>query len=121
MRMQREEKIVVVLLLMALGSLAVAEWAFSDLAQQASAKSSISHLSVEGLVLNIAQTKTGSNIVINLDSTTMPVFAARDCGADEIFSRVHAGDRVRVRGELSEFNGAREIKVHAPSDIEILS
>ena len=74
MRMQKEEKIVVVLLLMALGSLAVAFWAFSpEDGGQKSSSDSMSQkdagLSVEGLVLEIKPTKSGGNLLLKLDST----------------------------------------------------
>jgi hypothetical protein len=57
MRMQKEEKIVVVLLLMALGSLAIAEWAFGDSNQSAASGKPDSTISVEGYVLDMKTTR----------------------------------------------------------------
>lgn len=115
MRMQKEEKIVVVLLLMALGSLTVASWMFGE---QRPEDEKPSRLSVEGLVLEIKPTKTGGNLLIRLDSTSLPVFVPRDSGAGEVQRRVHPGDRVRIAGEVSEFEGNAEIKVRHSRDIE---
>ena len=53
MKMQKEEKIVVVLLLMALGSLAVAEWTFGSSDQSTGTGISDSSISVEGHVLSM--------------------------------------------------------------------
>jgi len=55
MRMQKEEKIVVVLLLMALGSLAVADWTFGSSDQSAATGKSDSSTSVDGHVLGMTK------------------------------------------------------------------
>jgi DNA/RNA endonuclease YhcR with UshA esterase domain len=120
MRMQKEEKIVVVLLLMALGSLAVAEWAFGDSDPNALASKSDSSIHAEGHVLNMKQTRTGGNLLFNLDTTNVSIFVPRDSGAEEIWSLVHSGDYVRISGLLSEFNGKKEIKVARSNDVELI-
>jgi len=120
--LQREEKIVVVLLLMALGSLYVASWMFSEydegLASGSSGKDS--GLSFEGTVKQVRETATGGNLIISLNSTTMPVFVPSSSGAEKIKSLVHAGDDVKVRGVSSEYNGVEEIKVERASDLEVV-
>ncbi len=122
MRMQKEEKIVVVLLLMALGSLAVANWAFgTEVTGESSAKAKEnSQISLEGLVLEMNPTKTGGNLVIKLDSTSMPIFVPRDSGAKDVQSRVNIGDRIMVRGAATEFGGKDELKVNRATDIEVV-
>ncbi len=122
MRMQKEEKIVVVLLLMALGSLAVANWAFgTELTGESSAKAKEnSQISLEGLVLEMNPTKTGGHLVIKLDSTSMPIFVPRDSGAEDVQSRVNIGDRIMVRGATTEFGGKDELKVNRATDIEVV-
>jgi hypothetical protein len=122
MRMQKEEKIVVVLLFMALGSLAVASWAFGPEDTEGStvqAKED-SQISLEGLVQEINPTKTGGHLIIKLDSTQMPVFVPRDSGAGDVQSRVNIGDRIRVRGIAAEFGGKKELKVGRAADVEVL-
>jgi DNA/RNA endonuclease YhcR with UshA esterase domain len=126
MRMQKEEKIVVVLLLMALGSLAVAFWAFApeDGVLESSSDSNAqnrSSLFVEGLVKEINPTKNGGNLIIRLDTTPLPVFISKAAGADELVKKVHLGDRIQIRGKMSEFNGNEEIEVERSWDIELLN
>jgi DNA/RNA endonuclease YhcR with UshA esterase domain len=120
MRMQKEEKIVVVLLLMALGSLAVADWTFGSSDQSAVSGKSDSSISVEGHVLGMTTTKTGGNLVFHLDTTNNSIFVPSGSGAKDIQARVHSGDHVRIRGTLSEFNGKKEIKVARSSDVEVI-
>ncbi len=123
MKMQKEEKIVVILLLMALGSLAVASWAFApveDVVQNAALAKEEAGLSLEGIVLVINPTKTGGHLIIKLDSTQMPVFVPSDAGAGEVQSRIKAGDKVRVKGTVSEFGGKEELKVSRAADIEAI-
>jgi hypothetical protein len=126
MRMQKEEKIVVVLLLMALGSLAVAFWAFApEGGEQDSSSDSSSPgetgLSVEGLVLEITPTKSGGNLLIKLDSTMLPVFIPANAGAKELQARIKAGDRVNIRGTVSTFQGKDEIVVSKQTDVQALT
>ena len=118
--MQKEEKIVVVLLLMAMGSLAVAEWTFGDTDQSAVSGKSDSSISVEGHVLGITTTKTGGNLVFQLDTTNNSIFVPSSTGAKDIQGRVHSGDNVRITGTLSEFNGKNEIKVARSADVVVI-
>lgn len=123
MKMQKEEKIVVVLLFMALGSLAVASWAFGpeeDAVQNAALAKEDSRRSLEGIVLEMNPTKTGGHLIIKLDSTQMPVFVPSDAGAGEVQSRIKAGDKVRVKGTVSKFGGKEELKVDRAADIEAI-
>lgn len=122
MRMQKEEKIVVVLLLMALGSLAVAFWAFApDEGELVSSSDSVSQkdagLSVGGLVLEIKPTKSGGNLLLKLDSTPLPIFIPASAGAKEIQGRIQAGDRVTIRGTVSVFQGKEELEVSRQADV----
>jgi hypothetical protein len=114
MRMQKEEKIVIVLLLMALGSLAVAFWAFGPEEKDAG-------LSLEGLVLEMKPTKSGGNLLLKLDSTPLPIFIPASAGAKEIQARVHAGDRVRIRGTVSVYQGKEELSVSRQADVQVLA
>ncbi|MDD1760878.1 MAG: hypothetical protein LUQ59_01465 [Methanothrix sp.] len=121
MRMQKEEKTAVVLLLMALGSLAIAFWAFNSEESIQDDNASAKHdeqISVEGLVTEMNPTKSGGNLIIELDSTPLPVFIPRDSGAEEILRRVSLGDRIQVNGVLWEYNGNKEIKLERAEDLE---
>ncbi len=112
------------LLLMALGSLAVAFWAFGpeddDLAGVKDIDSGMKEeasLSVEGLVLEKKPTKSGGNLIIMLDSTPLPVFISSKAGAEEIQDKVNIGDRVRIKGAVSSFQGIKEITVDRAKDV----
>ncbi|HNY35554.1 MAG TPA: hypothetical protein PKK68_12920 [Methanothrix soehngenii] len=121
MRMQKEEKTVVVLLFMALGSLSVAFWAFDsgdDLQEGIVSAGDEARISVEGLVIEMNPTKSGDNLIMNLDSTPLPVFVPRDSGAKEILGRISLGDRIQVNGVLREYNGNKEIKLERAEDLE---
>jgi len=111
MRMQKEEKIVVVLLFMALGSLSVAFWAMGDLDS--------SEVTVEGIVESIQSTMSGGHLIIHLDSTEMPIFVSSQCGAEMVKEKVQRGDRVEVVGKVSEYNGQDEIVVKGPMDVRV--
>jgi DNA/RNA endonuclease YhcR with UshA esterase domain len=125
MRMQKEEMIVVVLLLMVIGSLAVAFWAFGpedDAAKSPSKSKSLNAgLSVEGMVTEINPTRTGENLLIRLDSTSIPIFIPRTSGAKELSSRLKKGDSLRVKGIQKEFQGQEEIEVSRSSDVQIVN
>jgi len=125
MWMQKEEKIVVVLLFMALGSLAVAFWAFSlDVGETGASSDSVaqkdSGLSLEGLILQIEPTKSGGNLILKLDSTPMPVFIPASAGAVELNRQLHTGERIRISGTVSDFQGQEELKISRASDVQRL-
>ncbi len=117
-----EEKIVLVLLLMALGSLAVAFWAFGT-EDSASDSSSVakkdSSLSVQGLVLEVKPTKSGGNLLLKLDSTPMSIFIPASAGAGKVQSKVKPGDRVMIRGTVSDYQGEEELKVARAGDVQV--
>jgi hypothetical protein len=121
MRMQKEEKIVVVLLLMALGSLAVAFWAFGpeDGAAGGATAKKDKGLSVEGLVLEMNPTKSGGNLLLRLDSTPLSIFVPASAGAGEVQGKIKPGDRVRIRGTVSEYQGTEELRVARAGDVEV--
>lgn len=121
MRMQKEEKVVLVLLLMALGSLYVAFWAF-EVDKSASVGSPTagadSSLSVDGRVLEIKPTKSGGNLLVRIDTTPMQIFVPAKAGASDIEKHIHTGDRVRVRGTVSQYRGKDELTVARSADFQ---
>ncbi len=117
--MQKEEKVVVVLLLMALGSLLVASWALEDFDAPAEPGEVPISIVAEGQVSSIATT-TGGHLIIRLQSSAMPIFVKSESGAVDVAMRVSKGDRVRVRGEVSEYEGLRELVVRRAEDVEVL-
>jgi DNA/RNA endonuclease YhcR with UshA esterase domain len=131
MRMQKEEKIVFVLLLMALGSLVVAFWAFSsddgevgsfDDSETNEESDGIGSLtSVEGVIVVMRTTKSGGNLLISLDSTTMPIFISRNAGAEELSDMLKEGDRISAKGMEKEYQGQKEIEVNRYFDVRVLN
>jgi len=119
MKMHQAEKAAVVLLLMALGSLAVASWAFLPEEAPESTRPA-SSFSVEGTVIEASPTKTGGHLILHLDTTPLPVFISRDAGAERVRKAVVAGALIRVTGELSDFAGKKEIRVARAEDIELM-
>ncbi len=75
MRLQKEEKVALVLLLMALSSLIIAAWAIGGLEQSMTSASSA--FSIEGKVLELNPTKSGSNLIIKLDSIPESIFVRK--------------------------------------------
>ncbi len=129
MRMQKEEKIVVVLLLMALGSLAVAFWAFapdgdkqdSYLGSDSQKGASISTSIIEGRILEIKPTRSGGNLLLKLDGSEMDIFVPAKAGAKELLSRIKAGDRLSVRGTVSSYQNSEELVVSRQTDVQVLT
>jgi len=129
MRMQKEEKIVVVLLLMALGSLAVAFWAFapdggeqdSSFGTQSQKDASFSTSILEGRVLEIKPTRSGGNLLLKLDDSETDIFVPAKAGAKELLSRIKAGDRLSVRGTISSYQGSEELVVSSQKDVQVLA
>lgn len=107
--LQREEKIAVVLLLMALSSLAVAYWSFGI-------SGSDDDISLSGRIVDIRETRTGGHLIITLDSTQMQIFLPAKV-AKEVRGSLSPGDHLQVRGRLAEYMGRSEIEVSRPSDI----
>ncbi len=127
MRMQKEEKIVVILLFMALGSLAAAFWAFSpegssvpDTGEAASLGDSSSLITLEGRITRAESTRTGGNLILNLDSTAMPVFIPASAGAKELSIQMKRGVRVRITGTITSYQGEDELKVSQKADVSLL-
>jgi DNA/RNA endonuclease YhcR with UshA esterase domain len=116
-KMQKEEQIVVVLLFMALASLTVASWALGDFDQIAATPQKV----LEGTIISVQPTKTGGHLIIHLDSTSMPVFVDQLNGAEDVKRKVQEGDRVVVKGEISEYKGQPEMVIKRADDVEVLS
>ncbi len=116
--MQKEEKIVVVLLIMAVLSLIIGYFGFA--AQQA-AYSSDSKIGervyVEGTVLSKQMTKTGDNLILKLSNLNINVFIRKDNGAREVYNSLKSGDSVRITGKVDVFNDKREIVVESVKDV----
>ncbi len=118
--MQKEEKVVVVLLVMAALSLIIAYFGFST---QVAAYSSDSKLGervyVEGTVLEKQMTGKGDNLILTISNLNIKVFVSKDNGAKEVYDFIKTGDKVRMTGKVSEYKNAREIVVESTKDVVV--
>jgi len=128
MRMQKEEKIVVVLLFMALGSLAAAFWAFGpeesyttasgDMGSGEDSRSPLTTL--DGRITSAENPRSGGNLILNLDSTAMSVFIPSSSGAKELSAQLQKDSRVRITGTINSYQGKDELKVSRKADVQLL-
>lgn len=116
--MQKEEKIVMVLLIMAVLSLIVGYFGFSSQTAIYSADSKVGdHIFVEGTILNKQMTGKGDNLILTISDLDIKVFIPKDNGAKEVYSAMKTGTRVRINGKVSEFNQKKEILVENVKNI----
>ncbi len=116
--MQKEEKIVMVLLVMAVLSLIIGYFGFSTQIKTYSPDSKIGErVHVEGTILSKQMTKTGDNLILVLSNPKLNIFVAKNSGAKDVYDAVEAGDRVGITGKVSEFNNLREIVIESAGDI----
>jgi DNA/RNA endonuclease YhcR with UshA esterase domain len=114
--MQKEEKIVVVLLVVAVLSLIIAYFGFAPQTNAYSPDSKLGErVYLEGTVLSKQMTKTGENLILKVSN--LNVFIQKDNGAKEVYDAVKTGDTVRITGKVSEFSGKREILVESAKDV----
>ncbi len=116
--LQKEEKIVVVLLVMAALSLVIGYLGFSEETKTYSHDSKIGErVQVEGTVMSRQMTRTGDNLILTISNLEIKVFVPKDNGAKQIYGFLKNGDRVRITGKLSEYKNVREIMVESAGDV----
>jgi DNA/RNA endonuclease YhcR with UshA esterase domain len=119
---QKEEKIVVVLLVMAVLSLIIGYFGFAPVASAYSPDSKIGeNVYVEGIILQKQMTAKGDNLILTISNLTIKVFISRDSGAKEVYGTFENGDNVRIDGKVAQYNNAMEIAVENAKDIRKLS
>ncbi len=120
--MQKEEKVVVVLLIMAVLSLIIGYFGFSSQVETYSKDSKIGErVYVEGTILSRQMTGTGDNLILKLSNIEVNVFISKNNGAKEVYNSVKTGDRVRITGKVQEYKNAREIVVESAKDVARLA
>jgi len=116
--MQKEEKIVVVLLIMAVLSLIIGYFGFATPQTAYSSDSKLSErVYVEGTVLSKQMTRTGDNLILKLSNLNVNVFVPKNNGAKEVYNSIKKDDRVRITGKVQEYNNEREIVVENAKDV----
>ena len=116
--MQKEEKVVMVLLIMAVLSLIIGYLGFSSEPAAYSKDSKLGErVYVEGTVLSKKMTRTGDNLILTISNLNVQVFIPEDSGAKVVYDSLKNGDRVRITGKVSEYKSAREIVVENAGDV----
>jgi DNA/RNA endonuclease YhcR with UshA esterase domain len=115
---QKEEKVVVVLLITAALCLIIAYFGFSSAPAVYSDDSKLGdRVYVEGTVLTKKMTRTGGHLILTISDLNIKVFVPDNSGAKEVYDFVRIGDYVRITGKVSEYRNAREIVVERARDI----
>ncbi|HIH93977.1 TPA: hypothetical protein HA338_08020 [Methanosarcina acetivorans] len=131
--MEKEEKVVVVLLVMALCSLSTAYMFFGQEtsgAGQASGGKVLQYthesgvgekVSLEAEVLSKRITYTGDHLLleVDFDSEVLSVFIPNTAGAEVLDDLINEGDVISIKGIVSEYEGEKEIKVERKEDVTL--
>lgn len=131
--MKTENKIVIILFLMAFSTLFLlyAVMTTDDASRIAGENAVIPAVSdigktvyAEGVVMSRRMTFKGEHLIIQIecaDHTVLPVFIPKSAGASSIYSKINEGYRIGVKGQVEEYNGTLEIVLRNEKDFHILS
>jgi len=118
---QREEKIVLVLLVMAVLSLIIGYFGFVQVASAYSSDSNVGDkIYVEGTILQKQMTAKGDNLILTISNLNVKVFISRDNGANEVYETIKKGDKVRIDGKVAQYKNTKEIVVENANDVRKL-
>ncbi len=132
--MEKEEKVVVVLLFMTLSSLLTAYLCFGpELAgagqtsggkvTQYTRESAVGErASLEAEVLSKSFTHKGEHLILQVDcnSEVLSVFVPKTAGAEALNTSIQKGDLISVTGTITEYKGKKEINVERKEDITVI-
>ncbi|ABE53115.1 OB-fold nucleic acid binding domain-containing protein [Methanococcoides burtonii] len=126
--MEKEEKIIAILLAMAILSLAVAYFIYmpGELGGNIEPLSDSTTLGekvfVEGAVLNKRMTYSGDHLILEIEheGEMITVFVPNNKGAKEIGKELAVNDMAHIAGVLDEYEGELEIIVKDKKDVEKL-
>ncbi|MHC1588481.1 MAG: OB-fold nucleic acid binding domain-containing protein [Methermicoccaceae archaeon] len=114
----RQERAVMVIALMVVGSLAVLYWIMLPLSGSGNGDA----VSLTGEVLYLKETASGGHLVITLDveGRLVRVFVPEEAGASKVAEKVHVGDVLRVKGRVQVYKGREEVEVLKEEDIRVM-
>jgi len=114
----RQERAVMVIALMVVGSLAVLYWIMLPLSGSGNGDA----VSLTGEVLYLKETASGGHLVITLDveGRLVRVFVPEEAGASKVAEKVHVGDVLRVKGRVQVYRGREEVEVLKEEDIRVM-
>ena len=115
---QKEEKIVAVLLVMAVLSLIIGYFGFVTQVAAYSDDSKIGErIQADGTILSKQMTARGDNLILSISNLNVKIFISRDNGAKEVYDILNTGDRVHISGKVAEYRNVREIVIESATDI----
>ncbi|ADI74234.1 nucleic acid binding OB-fold tRNA/helicase-type [Methanohalobium evestigatum Z-7303] len=124
--MEKEGKIIVVLIAMALSSLSIAYITFfpaNNGLQEYSDSSNIGEeVYLEGTVLGKHVTYNGDHLILNLkwNSGLVKVFVPNSNGAETLDKKINKGFYIHVEGAVDKYKGKREIIIQQKNDISVV-
>ena len=119
--MQKEEKIVVVLLVMAVLSLIIGYFGFAPVTSAYSTDSKVGEkVYAQGTILQKQMTAKGDNLILTISNLNVKVFISKDSGAKEVFDAFKNDDKVRIDGKVAQYQNAMEIVVESANDVRKL-
>src|SRR5659263_229178 len=119
--MQKEEKIVVVLLVMAVLSLIIGYFGFAPVVSAYSPDSKVGEeIYVEGTILQKQMMAKGDNLIITISNVNVKVFISKDSGAKEVNDAFKNGDNIRIDGKVAQYKNVMEIVVENANDVRKL-
>lgn len=125
--MEKEEKVIVILLSMVFLSLSIAYLVFFGSVSSEESMFSSSSLPgedafVEGTVVSKRLTYSGNHLILMVDSPYGPakIFVPSDNGASEIDDLLDGGSVVHISGKVDEYEGELELIVEKVDDVDVL-
>lgn len=124
--LQKEEKITIILMVMALLVLIIVYFGFiadsMETSQYSEQSSTGDRVVLHGEVVGKKGTFTGDHLILTVDSegSRVKVFIHCNNGAEKVDNTIDIADSVEVTGTLEQYQGEKEIVVEQPSDVKIL-
>ena len=130
--MKKENKIVIILFIMAFSSVVLlyaiiaddSGTGFSSEASVIPTKADIGKtVYVEGTVLDKRMTYTGENCIANIecsDRTVLMIFIPKSSGAASVNQTIEVGDYIGLKGDVEEYNGTLEVVLKNSSNLKKL-
>lgn len=124
--LQKEEKITIILMVMALLVLIIAYFGFIadgvETSQYSERSKTGDRVILHGDVVGKRVTFTGDHLILTVDSegSRVKVFIPHNNGAEKVNNIINIADTVEVTGTVEEYQGENEIVVEQPGDVKIL-
>ena len=124
--LQKEEKITIILMLMALLVLIIAYFGFILDSVKTSQYSEESipgdRVVIQGEVVRKRMTLTGDHLILTVDNegSSVKVFIHCNSGAEKVNNIIDIADTVEVTGTVEAYQGEKEIVVKQADDVNIL-